>query len=138
MKRAILLTAVIVAVIAAPTATASNAPVRLTFEKVNQFDGTWKGSVAGDIDGGLTTQILSLREAGPIWHVTFDWIVDAGEKSFTARLKGTVNTETGRVVMNGRVVEGYLDGARVAERGQLINASGDAVGTIRVMPTTAS
>lgn len=138
MKKAVLVIAVLVAAIAAPAATASSAPVRLTFEKVNQFDGTWKGSVAGDIEGGLTTRILSLREAGPIWHVTFDWIVDAGDKSFTARLNGTVNTETGRVVMNGRVVEGYLLGARVAERGQLINANGDAVGTIRLMPASAS
>ena len=138
MKKLIVVVAVLAAVVAAPAATSSSAPVRLTFEKVNQGNATWSGSVSGDISGGLTTELKTLRVAGPIWHVTFDWIVSSGEKSFTARLKGTVNTETGRVVMNGRVVEGYLLGARVAERGQLINANGDAAGTIRIMPATAN
>jgi hypothetical protein len=93
---------VLAAAVASPAAIASSAPVRLTFEKANQLNGTWEGSVAGDVAGDLATSLTSIRVTQNVWHVTFDWIVDAGDKSFTARLEGTVNTATGRVVMNGR------------------------------------
>ncbi len=137
MRKAIVVAAVLVGVVAAPASTASGAPVELTFAKANQGGGVWSGNVAGDIEGGLTTELRSIRVSDGIWHVEFDWIVAAGDESFTARLTGIVNTHTGGVVMNGRVVEGHLLGARVAERGQLVNAAGDAVGTIRIMPATA-
>jgi hypothetical protein len=66
--------------------------------------------------------------------VTFDWIIDAGERSFVADLRGTLNTNTGRVVMNGTVVEGWLLGARVHEQGQLVDPETlRFVGQIRVM-----
>ncbi len=93
LKNGVVLMAVaLVTGVASPAATAANAPVRLTFEKTNQFDGTWEGSVRGDIAGHLTTKLETIRVTGAVWHVTFDWIVDAGEKSFTARLNGTVNS----------------------------------------------
>ncbi len=139
LTRHLLLAALLLAatLVASPAAPAASTPVRLTFAKENQFDGTWKGTVAGDISGDLTTELKAVRVSGDVWHVTFDWIIDAGEMSFTARLLGTINTATGRVVMNGRVVEGYLLGARVAERGQLVNPEADAAGKIRIMPATA-
>ena len=43
-------------------------------------------------------------------------------QSFVADLAGVLNIETGAVVMNGTVVEGYLLGAQVHEEGQLIDA----------------
>src|SRR5688572_1546908 len=64
-------------VAAVPAATASDAPVRLSFEKQTSGPGVWQGTVAGDIEGALTTRLLSVRVSGPIWHVTFDWIIDA-------------------------------------------------------------
>ena len=115
-----------------------NAPVYLTFDKSSVAPGVWEGTVEGDVEGGLTTNLLDLRVTGAIWHVEFDWIVDAGDQSFTARLTGVLNTNTGRVVMNGTVIEGWLQGARVHEEGQLIDP--DTLrfqGTIRLMPATA-
>jgi hypothetical protein len=124
--------------VAVPAANASNAPVRLTFDKTATAPGVWHGTVAGDIDGNLTTELLALDVTGPIWHVTFDWIIDAGPSSFTARLSGVLNTKTGGVVMNGTVVSGYLLGAQVHEEGQLVDpATLEFVGSIRLMPATA-
>jgi hypothetical protein len=123
---------------AAPAASASSAPVQLAFDKVATEPGVWQGTVSGDIDGALTTRLLSRDVRGPIWRVTFDWIIDAGASSFTARLDGILNTRTGRVVMNGNVISGYLVGAQVHEAGQLVDpATLEFAGSIRLMPATA-
>ena len=113
-------------------------PVRLQFSKHAVSEGVWQGATSGDIAGDLETRLQSLRVSGPIWHVTFDWIVDAGARSFTARLDGTLNTKTGAVVMNGTVIAGYLQGAQVHEAGQLVDPATLAfAGDIRIMPATA-
>jgi hypothetical protein len=94
--------------------------------------------VGGDVEGDLATALRDLRVTDPIWHVEFDWIIAAGDQSSTARLTGILNTSTGRVVMNGAVIEGWLEGARVHEEGQLIDP--DTLrfqGAIRLMPATA-
>ena len=121
----------------ATAASAASKPVLMSFDKSTSGPGTWAGSVSGDVDGDLTTTLLSLTETGVIWHVTFDWVVE-GDASFTARLSGTLNTSTGHVVMNGRVIEGdYLD-AVVHEEGQLIDpATLHFEGLIRIMPATS-
>jgi len=122
----------------APAASASSEPLRLSFDKSLVAPGEWQGTVAGDISGGLATRLLSARPTGPILQVEFDWIVDAGNSSFTARLHGILNTETGGVVMDGTVVDGYLLGAQVHEEGQLVDpATLRFVGSIRIMPATA-
>jgi hypothetical protein len=117
----------------------NNAPVLLNFEKSLVSEGIWEGNVTGDVTGNLMTELTSLRVAGPIWHVQFNWIIDAGEHSFTARLNGTLNTLTGKVVMNGTVVDGWLLGAQVHEEGQLIDPNTLRFqGTIQVMPATSN
>ena len=126
------LTGAVAALVLVPVASAAP-PVRLSFEKQAVERGVWKGSVAGDIEGGLTTRMIGFDDSEPVWKVTFDWIVDAGRKSFTARLSGTLDTTTGAVAMRGRVVEGYLRGAKVRERGQLVDPETSAFeGTIWV------
>jgi hypothetical protein len=116
------------------------APVSLTFDKaIVDPAGVWEGTVAGDLEGDLTTVLTALEISGPIWHVEFDWIVDTGDEySFTAHLSGILNTYTGGVVMNGRVSEGYLLGAQVHEEGQLIDPETLRFqGSIQLMPATA-
>ena len=137
-KRILVLAALLSAVgsislTAAASATAP--PVHLTFSKQAVVPGVWSGSVAGDIDGALTTRLLSLDDRKPVWRVTFDWIVDAGPRSFTARLHGTLDTTTGAVAMKGHVIEGHLLGAKVRESGQLVDPVTSAFeGTIDVFP----
>ena len=124
----------------------STASVELSFD--SPFDptnpGVWVGTVAGDITGTLQTRMTDLRVSGPIWHVRFEWTITPANafasrpgapldihssqttmtsgQSFVADLSGVLNIETGAVVMNGTVVEGYLLGAQVHEVGQLIDA----------------
>jgi hypothetical protein len=120
----------------------ASAPLRLTFEKQTVAPGVWEGTVSGDINGDLTTHLTACSGPSPcdgqIWHVEFDWIVAAGAESFTAHLSGTLNNKTGSVVMNGTVVDGFLQGAQVHEQGQLVDAATLRFeGTIQVMPPTA-
>jgi hypothetical protein len=119
----------------------NSAPVNLTFAKGAISATVWEGTVDGDLTGQLETRLLSLTESGPVWHVTFDWIVTADDpaKTFTARLKGTLNTKTGKVVMNGQVIEGWLEGAQVHEEGQLVNPETYGFeGKIRIMAGSAN
>jgi opacity protein-like surface antigen len=126
------------AALLAPSAAQATSPVHLTFDKSASGPGTWQGTVSGDVSGDLTTVLRDLRVTGDVWHVEFDWIVSAGSQSFTARLDGILNTETGAVVMNGRVIDGYLVGARVHEEGQLVDPGTlRFVGSIRIMPDSA-
>jgi hypothetical protein len=120
----------------------ATAPLRLTFEKESVSAGVWEGTVSGDVNGDLRTVLTGCTGPNPcsgqIWHVEFDWIIDAGAKSFTAHLNGVLDTSTGKVVMDGTVVEGFRQGAQVHEEGQLVNpATVRFEGTIRVMPSTA-
>jgi hypothetical protein len=118
-------------------------PVRLQFEKciVDPVNGIWEGEVKGDIDGDLRTELLELQVTGKVWHVRFHWIITAGEQSLVADLSGILNLGTGRVVMNGRVVQdegfGFIE-AQVHEEGQLVDAANSCfVGDILIMPATA-
>jgi hypothetical protein len=121
-----------------PLAAVAAAPVRLEFHKcMVDPAGVWEGQVTGDIDGDLQTVLTDLRVTGAIWHVRFDWII-AGDDAFTADLAGTLNTRTGTVVMNGRVADGHLLGARVHEQGQLVDPVNSCfAGTIDILPATA-
>lgn len=119
----------------------NSSPVYLDFNKsIVDPAGVWQGTVSGDIEGDLTTVLTDLRVTGPIWHVEFDWIIDSEDDNydFTAHLTGVLNTETGGVVMNGNVVDGYLLGAQVHEAGQLVDpVTLSFEGSIRIMPATA-
>ena len=139
MRKRILVLAALLGAVGAigitTAATAKTAPVQLTFHKQAVGPGVWSGTVAGDIDGALTTRLLSLDDRKPVWRVTFDWIVDAGPQSFTARLRGTLDTTTGAVAMKGHVIDGHLLGAKVRESGRLVDPATSAFeGTIDVFP----
>jgi hypothetical protein len=149
MSRTIITRIFVIAILAAfvlaafPQAASASAasdlsPIKLQFDKQGGANGIWNGTVSGDIEGALTTQLLSLEQVGPILKVSFAWIVNAGDQSFTAVLYGTLNTLTGRVEMDGTVVEGWLAGAQVHEEGQLVDpAAGRFQGTISIFPMTA-
>ena len=123
-----------------------SAPVNLSFYKCDvteanlEADFVWHGTVSGDINGDLMTQPTSVDDSQPIWQVEFNFSIDADDpsKDMTIHLKGTLNTNTGQVVMNGEVAEGYLLGAQVHEMGQLVDAEKSCFeGTIRINPRTA-
>jgi hypothetical protein len=139
VKRGVVLLVLLAGIVGLQTspALAANDPVRLTFDKTAVAAGVWEGTITGDIEGTLQTVLLTVDETGPIWHVTFDWIIGSGDRSFTARLDGLLNTQTGAVVMDGSVTEGYLLGARVHETGQLADAATSRfTGFITMFPPT--
>jgi hypothetical protein len=143
MKKVLLTLAAVAALVApaASTASAASSPVRVDFVKHWIGPGyVFQGTASGAVNGGLTSQLVSLNDvSGPIYHVTFDWIISAGAQSFTARTSGTWNTLTGQVVMDGTVISsGYLSGAQVHEEGQLIDpATLTFAGFLQLMPATA-
>lgn len=137
------LLAVVILVVGALPSFAQDAPdplsetVYLTFDKSAITEGSWEGTVGGDIEGNLATRVTSIEMVGPVGFVEFEWIVEAGDQSFTAHLKGTLNTLTGTVVMAGEVVEGYRVGALVYEQGQqAVASSGRFQGTILLLPAS--
>ena len=95
--------------------------VNLTFQKAASGEGKWAGTVDGDVQGNLETVLLTIDNSNPVWDVEFDWIIDAGDRSFTARMTGTLDSETGAVAMSGEVIEGWMLGTRVHEEGQMVN-----------------
>jgi hypothetical protein len=133
----------LVAIGITPVAAQPNAPVNLTFDKAAVDPGNpgvWLGTVSGDIEGTLETTLLDVRETGQVWHIEFEFDINADDpsESFTAHLNGILNLNTGRVVMNGTVIDGYLEGARVHEEGQLVDPDTlQFQGLIRIMPATA-
>ncbi len=92
----------------------------------------WTGTVGGDFSGTVTVYLTSgPRVTGSIWHVSFLWDVDAGGNSFEADVSGIINMKTGRVVLNGVVVVGSLEGAQLHIEAQLNEFMGSE-GTIRI------
>jgi hypothetical protein len=142
MKKLVVLIAGLLAAaaVAATNASTANAPVRVTFDKhlVDAGTLTFAGTTDGDAPGTLTSQVVTIEAVtGPVYHVTFDWFVSAGAKSFVARTSGIWNTERGLVTMNGSVTSGYLTGAQVHEQGELVDASTLRFqGVIQVIPGT--
>ncbi len=128
------------AVAIAPAATASNAPLQVDFVKhlVDPSTLTFEGTTSGAVSGDLTTRVSVNNVSGPIIHMTVDWIVSAGDESFTAQTSGTWNTVIGQVVLDGSVISGYLNGAQVHEEGHLVDPSTLTFeGFLRLMPATA-
>jgi hypothetical protein len=144
MRKLLLMLAPFVAgaALLASTASASNAPLQVDFVKhvVDPVNLIFQGTASGAVTGSLTSRLVSLQGvSGPVYHITFDWIVSAGSQSFTARTTGIWNTSTGDVVMNGEVVSsGYLSGAQVHEEGHLVDPSTlTFAGFLQLMPATA-
>lgn len=133
MKRMTVLLLALVSVAGAVGAAAAQAerskprPIVVTFEKhlvdpVNLvFQGTTRGRVKGTLESRMVPGSLTID--GPIWTFTFDWIVTAKSqrKSFVARTTGTFDTNSGLVVMDGSVIDGWREGAAVHEEGRLID-----------------
>lgn len=136
----------------AATASASNGPIVIPFDK--SYDGgasalngvnTYTGP-AGD-GGRIELRVVGGRLSGPTQHLTAEVTITLGGRWFTARLDGVFNGSAGpkdtagRTVLNGTVTDGangWLVGARVHEEGQLVDGNtGRFVGQVQVMPASA-
>jgi hypothetical protein len=136
-RRAIAATAIapLLALAGASMAQADSAPLTWTFDKCAVSATTWEGTATGlGTTVPLRTELTGGWASAHIVHVTFDWQVG---DLYLAGLEGTLNQQTGAVVMNGTVAEGDHAGSRVHEEGQLYDADrGCFAGTITVLPAT--
>lgn len=129
----------LLAVSAAGVGLAETRPLTWTFDKCAVSGTVWEGSATGlgttvPLRTELTSGAPTGNEHGRVLLVTFDWQV--GEV-YLAELKGTLNGQTGGVVMNGTITEGEYAGSQVHEEGQLYDAEHFCFrGTITVLPNT--
>ena len=116
-----------------------NDPIDIEFYKTDaDANFLWDGTVSGDINGDLQTVLLAAQQSGHMLHVDFDWIITNSDCDFTARMSGTLDTQTGSVLMNGSVIDGCYMGAQVHEEGQLMDPTISGFGgNIRIMPGSA-
>lgn len=126
----------VVAVLLAGAALAQDEPVEWSFAKEDpDGDATWEGTVGGPADGELQTVLLAADQSEPVWLVSFEGVVDAGDRSFTAHVGGTLDTQTGEVRMVGVVTDGFMLGSSVDWQGQMVDEEASRFeGTIRVSP----
>jgi hypothetical protein len=103
---------------------------------------TMTGIVGGDIEGTFGGHVISATPSGGFLVLKAEYIVMAGEQSFTAHVEGKQNLTTGKAVLHGVVTSGWLTGELVLAKFQAYNSSCPGVpqstapcfqGTIRVM-----
>jgi hypothetical protein len=96
------------------------------------------GGLRGEANGRLTSRLVSLALSTAGFRATFDWVVSSPRGSFTARTVGTWNLQTGRIVMSGRVGDGYLSGAELYAQGLFFNPGTPTFeGSLRLLRDTA-
>lgn len=125
---------VLAAAIKAP-ATAAERPIVLEFEKAWAAENYYVGTVSG---GGTIQMWLSNKAViGNTQRFDATVAVTLADGAFTAFVSGRINFSTDRVVLNGTVTDGWLDGARVQEESLLVDPStGEFTGTIQIMPAS--
>ena len=119
--------------------------VNLTYSKwFSPSFPTMTGIVGGDIEGTFGGHVISATPSadGRFILLKAEYIVIAGEQSFTAHVEGKQNIETGEAVLHGVVTFGWLTGEPVLAKFQAYSSSCPGVpqstapcfqGTIRVM-----
>ncbi len=123
-------------------ASASNAAVVVPFEKSWVGPGHYVGTAGEDEEGTIEMWVYDVSFTGNVQRFSTTLLLSLDGRTLRANLEGQFNFATGRVVLNGQVVEGWLRGAQVHEESQYVGddeATGGPIfaGTIRVMPGSA-
>lgn len=131
----LLVAVVAIGALAAAQASASSAPIVISYTKTCA-GGTCVGTT-GDGDT-LTMQVTGFRATGKAAQLTTtEWIT--GGISITAELSGH-RSPAGFIVLNGTVTDGPYAGARIHQRSNLTGAVGNTTswsGELRIMPASA-
>ena len=123
------------AIAAVPALADGAAPLYVTFDKHYVGNGQFDGTTGGAAPGTVHTICTLAPNNQVLVQLACDWQISAGPRSFDAPLTGTLNWQTGNVVMNGEVASGWQQGAQVHETGHLVNAAIlEFAGTIRIQP----
>jgi hypothetical protein len=123
--------------VSARTSWASNAAIVIPFQKHNVGPGHYVGTAGND--GTIDMQLSNSSTTGNVQHFTALVMVTADGHSLTAVLNGRFNFTTGRTILNGTVIDGWLAGAQVHEMGQLVALNPlTFTGTVQLMPGSAN
>lgn len=121
----------------AGTAAASNAAIVIPFAKHNVGPGHYVGTACGG--GTIDMQLSDSSVTGNEQHFNATVRLVCAGGALTAELDGRFNFSTGKTVLNGSVVDGWLAGAQVHEEGQLVEFEPlTFVGTVELMPGSAA
>ena len=124
----------------APQASASSAPLVISYEKTCVVaTGHCEGSAEGS--GTFEMQVTSFRATGDAAQLTLTEWITVGDISFTAEMEGTVSP-AGFIVLNGTVTdtEGSFAGAQVHQRSNLVGGSESTTawtGELQLVPASA-
>src|SRR5215472_2495008 len=123
------------AVMAVPALADGAAPSYVTFDKHYVGGGQFEGTTGGAAPGTVHPRRTLVSKTSVLVQLTCDWQISAGQHSFDAPLTGTLNWQTGDVVMNGRIASGWQAGHQVHETGHLVDpAALEFAGTIQIQP----
>jgi hypothetical protein len=129
MKKLRMLIAAVVGVVAlaAAPASASGAPIAITYAKTcNELIGHCEGSAGNG--GTFEMQVTGFRATGKAAHLTATVEITVGDVSFTAEMTGHASP-AGFIVLNGTVADGSFLGAQVYQRSNLVGTSPDGTMT---------
>lgn len=121
----------------ATPASASRGAIVVPFEKHWVGPGHYIGT-AGE-DGTIEMWVYDVSFNGNIQRFSATLELSLDGRSLTATLSGHFNFSTGRVVLNGRVTQGWLNGAQVHEESRYVGDDPETggpifAGTVRLMP----
>ena len=137
MKKLRMLVAAVVGVVAigASPASASGAPIVITYAKTcNQSIGLCVGSAGNG--GTFRMQVTGIRASGKAAQLTMSEWITVGDVSFTAEMTAHASP-AGFIVLNGTVTEGDFLGAQIHQRSNFVSAAGNMtswIGELRLMP----
>jgi len=121
--------------LAAPAFADGPAPSYVTFDKHYIGSGQFEGTTGGAAPGTVHTTCTLAPNNQTLSRLTCDWQISAGTRSFDAPLTGTLDWQTGNVVMNGVIASGWQAGHQVHETGHLVDAAAlEFAGTIQIQP----
>jgi hypothetical protein len=128
--------------VSASGVSASNSAIVISFDKHSPGDGHYVGTACNG--GTIDMQLSNSSVTGNVQQFTATVrLVCPGRGALTAVLDGRFNFSTGKTVLNGVVVDGWLAGAQVHEEGQFVGRDPDSgdpyrfVGTVQLMPGSA-
>jgi hypothetical protein len=137
MKRTLMLVLAVVglAAFAAAQASASSAPIVISYAKTcDETVGHCLGTAGNG--GTLAMQVTSLQLSGDAAQLTLTEWITVGDISFTAEMNGH-RSPAGFIVLDGTVTQGSFVGAQVHQRSNYVSGPPSAsqwTGELQLMP----
>lgn len=127
----------IVAVLALVVLASASAQLSISYDRSPVAPMVWFSVAAGDLSGRWVVTPVTGADTPEVFRGEFYWVFigEIPSRSFVAYLKGTHDHVTDDIVFDGFIVDGYMLGARVEDRGTMVDyAAKNVAGTIQIFP----